>query len=243
MDHWPWNMENGLWSMDHVPWTLDHVLWTMDHGPWTMDDGPWTMEHGLWTMDLNHGPRTMKVHNPWSLVHAPWLMVLMHMYLCICIYNINNSPGLCPGRVRSSAFLWGRTKKTTAAEIRRALAQSVSDHRPLERDNKKRNFCNCLSFFVSDSIKKLTIFRNWLRNNPFQDKGSEMDSEMSSCSCFLLLRQLFLVQKTAHARGAVREPRAMVIGSCLRKGGHPFFEHLFGALFSIKIVIYAENRF
>ena len=63
---------------------------------------------------------------------------------------------------------------------------------------------------------------------------------MSTCSCFLL-RQLFLVQKTAHARGAVREPRAMVIVRCLRKGGHPFFEQFFGALFSLKIEIFDEN--
>ena len=63
---------------------------------------------------------------------------------------------------------------------------------------------------------------------------------MSSCCCFLL-RQLFLVQKTAHARGAVREPRAMVIGSCLRKGGHPFFDPSFGALFSLIILIFDEN--
>ena len=53
-----------------------------------------------------------------------------------------------------------------------------------------------------------------------------MDSEMSTCCCFLL-RQLLLVQKTAHARGAVREPRGMVIGSLLRNGvGHRFFNFL-----------------
>ena len=39
-----------------------------------------------------------------------------------------------------------------------------------------------------------------------------------------MLRLLFLVQKTAPARGAVREPRAMVIVPCLSQGGHPFFE-------------------
>ena len=53
-----------------------------------MEYGQGTMEYGRCTMDL--GPWTMEVHNPWSLVHAPWLMVLMHMYLCICTYNINN---------------------------------------------------------------------------------------------------------------------------------------------------------
>ena len=70
-----------------------------------------------------------------------------------------------------------------------------------------------------------------------------MDSEMSTCSCFLL-RQLFLVQKTAHARGAVREPRAMVIGprrELFANGEAPFFEQFFGALFSLKIEIVEEN--
>jgi len=84
-------MEYGQWTMEYGPCTMDLGPWTMDYGPWPMDYGRWTMNHGAWTLD--HGPKpwtTMKVHNPWSLGHAPWLMVLMHMYLCICIYNINN---------------------------------------------------------------------------------------------------------------------------------------------------------
>ena len=69
-----------------------------------------------------------------------------------------------------------------------------------------------------------------------------MDSEMSTCSCFLL-RQLLLAQKTAHARGPVREPRAMVIGTCLRNVGGTFFKQFCGAFFfSLKIVIVDENR-
>ena len=124
--------------------------------------------------------------------------------------------------------------------IRRALAQSVSDHRLLERDNKQKRL-QLLVFFVSDSINKIkTKIRYGFRNHPFQDNGSEMDSEMSTCSGFLL-RPLFLVQKTAHARGAVREPRAMVIVTCLSLGGHPFFKHFFGTLFSLKIMIFEEN--
>ena len=54
------------------------------------------------------------------------------------------------------------------------------------------------------------------------------------------LRQC-LLSKTAHARRAVREPRAMVIGSCLPMGGHPFFEQFFGALFSPKPAIFDET--
>ena len=80
-------------------------------------------------------------------------------------------------------------------------------------------------------------------NNPFQEKGSEMDSEMSSCSCFLL-RQLFLVQKSLeHARGAARERRAKVIGTCLSQGGHLFLNHFLELFFSLKIVIVDKKRF
>ena len=53
------------------------------------------------------------------------------------------------------------------------------------------------------------------------EQSSEFYSEMSSYCCFLL-RQLFLVQKTAHARGAARERRARVIVRCLSQGGHLF---------------------
>jgi len=67
-----------------------------------------------------------------------------------------------------------------------------------------------------------------------------MDSEMSTCCCFLL-RQLFLVQKTAHTRGAVRELLDLVIVPGLRKEGHPFFAPFCGALFSLKIATLDEN--
>ena len=69
------------------------------------------------------------------------------------------------------------------------------------------------------------------------EQSSEFYLQMTSCCCFLL-RQLFLVQKTARARGAVREPRAMVIVPCLPMGGHPFFDPFSGALFSLKIAFF-----
>ena len=72
------------------------------------------------------------------------------------------------------------------------------------------------------------------------EQSSEFYSEMSSYCCFLL-RQLFLVQKTAHARGAVREPKAMVIAPCLSQGGHPSSEQFVGSLFSLKIVIFDKK--
>ena len=65
----------------------------------------------------------------------------------------------------------------------------------------------------------------------------------SSCCCFLL-RQLFLVQKSLeHARGAARERRARVIGSCLNQGGHLFLNHFLELFFSLKIVIVDKKRF
>jgi len=67
-----------------------------------------------------------------------------------------------------------------------------------------------------------------------------MDSEVSSCCCFLL-RLLFLVQKTAHARGAVREARGLHIVRCLRLGGYPFFETIFWSPVSLKIAILDEK--
>ena len=72
------------------------------------------------------------------------------------------------------------------------------------------------------------------------EQSSEIDSEMSSCCCFLL-RQLFLVQKTAHARGAVREPRARVMARHLSQGGHLFLNIFLEPFFSLKIVIFDKK--
>ena len=61
-----------------------------------------------------------------------------------------------------------------------------------------------------------------------------MDSETSNCCCFLL-RLLILVQKTAHARGAVREPRGLEIGAdrvLFESGGAPFLKLFPGTFFS-----------
>ena len=72
------------------------------------------------------------------------------------------------------------------------------------------------------------------------EKYLEMESEMSSCCCFLL-RLLFLVQKTAHTRGAVKEPRGLVIGSCLPLGGYPFLKRFLEPFFPLKIAISDET--
>ena len=75
------------------------------------------------------------------------------------------------------------------------------------------------------------------------EQSSEFYSEMSSCCCFLL-RQLFLVQKSLeHARGAARERRAKVIGTCLSQGGHLFLNHFLELFFSLKIVIVDKKLF
>ena len=88
--------------------------------------------------------------------------------------------------------------------IRRALAQSVSDYLPAERDKQKTHMQQFV-FFGFSFHQKHIFFQKWTQEEPIPEQSSEIDSEMSSCCCFLL-RQLFLVQKTAHVRGAVREP-------------------------------------
>ena len=69
------------------------------------------------------------------------------------------------------------------------------------------------------------------------EQSSEFYSEMSSCCCFLF-RQLFLVQKTAHARGAARELRARVIVPCLSQGGHLFLNY---SLSPYRLLIFREQ--
>ena len=68
--------------------------------------------------------------------------------------------------------------------------------------------------------------------NNFPEKDSEMDSEMSSCCCFLL-RVLF-VQKTAHARGGCQGAPGFVHRYLFALGRHPFFEANLGTLFFTK---------
>ena len=63
---------------------------------------------------------------------------------------------------------------------------------------------------------------------------------MSSCCCFLL-RLLFLVEKSAYARGAVREPGETVIAPSLRLGGYPFVQSFLEAVFSLIFAIVHEN--
>ena len=81
---------------------------------------------------------------------------------------------------------FGPISHVSGTKIRRALAQSVSDHRPLERNHKKKTSAmTCL--FCFRIHQKMNISSDMKsKNSPFQEKGSEMDSEMSSCSRFLL---------------------------------------------------------
>ena len=76
--------------------------------------------------------------------------------------------------------------------IRRALAQSVSDHRPLERDNKKRNFQ-----ISSENV----FFQKWIQKLPTPGKGLRNGPRNELMFCFLL-KQMFLVQ-TARTRGGL----------------------------------------
>ena len=86
------------------------------------------------------------------------------------------------------------------------------------------------------------LSRNRLRNDCFQEKGSEMDSDMSSCGCFLL-GLLFLVQKTAPARGVVKEPPGTLIVSSLRLGlGGAFFRSFSNQQIPRKAPTWSERR-
>ena len=67
-----------------------------------------------------------------------------------------------------------------------------------------------------------------------------MDSEMSSCCCFLL-RLLILVQKTAHARGAVREPPDLQLVRHLTFEKHYFLNQILERICSHKLHLLAEN--
>ena len=58
----------------------------------------------------------------------------------------------------------------------------------------------------------------------------------------MFLAQIVVSCSEKRAReGAVREPRAMVIVPCLPMGGHLFFDPFFGALVSLKILIFDEK--
>ena len=74
--------------------------------------------------------------------------------------------------------------------------------------------------------KTAEFSRNGLRNFAFQEKGSEMSSDCFSCS------------KSAHARGAAREPWRRGIESCLSLAGHLFLKQFSEAIFSPKIAIF-----
>ena len=71
-------------------------------------------------------------------------------------------------------------------------------------------------------------------------KKHEQKSKSSSCSCFLL-ELLFIVQKTAPARGAVQGPPGPDIGCRLRLARHLFLKHFFEGLFSQKSRGLKEN--
>jgi hypothetical protein len=102
----------------------------------------------------------------------------------------------------------------------------------LERENKQ----TLLQLLV---IQLLILFQISQKNehfpefpskiNNFPEKDSEMDSEMSSCCCFLL--RLLFVQKTAHARGGCQGASGFVHSDLFDVGGYPFFEANLGTLF------------
>ncbi len=73
-----------------------------------------------------------------------------------------------------------------------------------------------------DQAKSMNIYDSI---NIFSEKDSEMDSEMSSCCCFVL--RLLFGQKTARARGGCQGASGFVHSSSFAVGGYPFFEAIF----------------
>ena len=71
-------------------------------------------------------------------------------------------------------------------------------------------------------------------------RAQKKESEVSTLCCFLL-RQSFLVQKTARARGAVQEPPGIGIDSRLTLARHLFLKHFLERIFSQKSRNLKEN--
>ena len=69
-------------------------------------------------------------------------------------------------------------------------------------------------------MQKLQIPGQGLRNGP-RDELMLLFLAQTNVSC----------SNSAHTRGAVREPRAMVIVPRLTQGGHPFFEQFVETFF------------
>jgi len=118
------------------------------------------------------------------------------------------SPGLGPERVRSPTFGKGKQANTFAITG------------------------NSITNIVSGFTKNEHFPEFPSKMNNFSEKDSEMDSQMSSCCCFLL--RLLFVQKTAHARGGCQGASGFVHSSLFAVGGYPFFEAILGTFFSTK---------
>ena len=119
-----------------------------------------------------------------------------------------------------------------AHQIRRALAQSVSDHRPLERNHKKKHL-QWLVFFVSDFIKKWTIFKKWTQKWTIPGKGLRNGLRNEQLLLFLAQIVVSCSEKRAREGGCQGAPghghRVL-----FANGGSPFFRTFFGALFPLK---------
>ena len=118
--------------------------------------------------------------------------------------------------------------------LRRALAQSVSDAGPLEREPKQQNFNHCFNAFFFNlcfSFQQSTVF-----GNPFSffariqqsskfftlilstDHFSARTSNSASTAAATTVSCL----NSAHARLPLREPPGTRIGSCLSLAGYLF---------------------
>ena len=76
-------------------------------------------------------------------------------------------------------------------------------------------------------------------SNNFESRS--LFSAIISNSASTVARTIVSCSKSAHARGAVREPRAMVIGSCLPMGGHLFLNNLLRPFFHSKLQFWTKH--
>ena len=128
---------------------------------------------------------------------------------------------------------------TTTGQIRRALpraCQTMSACRVIVLTIVSRLALFFYKIF-KNKHEKIKIELQLLRES---SKKHEQKSKSSSCCCFLL-EFLFIVQKTAPARGAVQGLPGILIGCRLRLARHLFLKHFFEGLFSQKSRNLKEN--
>ena len=126
---------------------------------------------------------------------------------------------------------------------RRALAQSVSDPRPLEREPKQHNFNNCFNtfcFYTCLSFQQSTIVTNpfsFYNDSTIQSvfhtnfEPSPLFSAKISNSASTVAQTTVSCLYSAHARLPLREPPGIGIGGNLRLTEHFFLKQFLERIF------------